>query len=69
MYMKALQQSVIGLFALLMSVATASAATWTILTPPSSPTVSAPEIDGAAGISALAALISIGLMAYDRLKS
>lgn len=69
MHMKALLKSVIGLSALLVSVTAASAATWTLLTPPSTPTVAAPEIDGAAGLSALAALISIGLMAYDRLKS
>ena len=31
--------------------------------------VSAPEIDGAAGISAIALLLAVGVMAHNRLKS
>ena len=42
------------------SAPTASALTWNC---------SVPEIDGPAGLSVLAVLISVGVMAYERCKS
>ncbi|MDX2201449.1 MAG: hypothetical protein NW223_01740 [Hyphomicrobiaceae bacterium] len=51
----------LSLAALAASLVPASAAQWTIICP-------VPEIDGPAGISAIAALISVGMVAYDRLK-
>lgn len=60
--MKLISKLTLGLAVLATSLAPASAATWTNICP-------VPEIDGPAGISALAALISIGMVAYDRLKA
>lgn len=60
--MKLASKLTLGIAALTLSLAPASAATWTIICP-------APEIDGPAGLSAIAALISIGMVAYDRLKA
>ncbi len=49
--------------AVLMSAAPASAGLFFYNAP-----TSAPEIDGPAGIAAIAVLTSLGLMAYDRMK-
>lgn len=57
--MRLANKIVLAASAVLWSIPTASALTWDC---------GVPEIDGPAGISAVAVLISMGVMAYERCK-
>ncbi len=57
--MRTVNKLLLAASALLWSIPTASALSWDC---------GVPEIDGPAGISALAVLISAGVMAYERCK-